>query len=47
MNVNTLFLTKFKYLFNKNYQKMTSKSELKKKRMDITSSLLLPAIQQY
>lgn len=31
MNINILFLTKFKYLFNKNYQKTVSKSELRKK----------------
>ncbi len=32
MNINVLFLTKFKCLFNKNYQKMMAKSELRRKR---------------
>lgn len=31
MNINSLILTKFKCLFNKNYQKKIPKSELKKK----------------
>lgn len=31
MNINVLFLTKFKCLFNKIYQKMILKSELKRK----------------
>ncbi len=49
MNINDLFLTKFKCLFNKNYQKIISKSELKdekrklKKYTSIKSILFLPS----
>ncbi len=39
MNISSLFLTKFKYLFNKNYQKLILKSELKKKRKAIRGRL--------
>lgn len=31
MNINVLILTKFKCLFNKNYQKRDSESELREK----------------
>ncbi|GEM_PF-3415710 len=40
MNINTLFLTKFKCLFNKNYQKMISNSELKDGRKDAGRNIL-------
>ncbi len=41
MNINVLFLTKFKWLFNKNYQKMIPNSELKDGRKDAGRNILL------